>query len=227
MYAIKAYYVLNFKALIKDKLSLFWSLFVPALILISNAGNGVKLQSMDMRWFWAYIIFNYYIYGLGLNCLQSKTTGSLKTAFSIKNSALEFFIANLLTQITFSFISIFIFNIVAAILNQVNFLSMTMYSTILIVLSIPVGFLCFNITLLNKISYNSMSTLVNVASVVCLMFIRLESPINIINPLRNIASILLMRSPVEIISYIIISLICIGTGLYSTKKYSAISNEVR
>lgn len=225
MNVIKAYYKLNMKMLFKDKLAFIWSIFLPSIFLILNKDTIKGI--LDMRYFWSYVIFSSYVFGVGLHSLIQKEEGTLKTYFSIKESRIEFFIANVLTQITFCFISIFLFNLFGTMLFKMNFLLMVIYSFILIILSIPVAFLFFNITLIKNIHVNSLNTFLTIITMIFLFIMNIDTIFNLINPLLYISNILVIDSFNEILLYVGISITCVISGLYSIKSYSVISNEKR
>ncbi len=145
MNIVKAYYILNMKMLIKDKLSFIWAIFLPSTLFIFNTKEFYDV--IDMRFYWAYIIFSAYVFGVGLHSLNLKEQGTLKTYFSIRESRVELFVANILTQITFSFISIFFFNLFSYLTIKTDIWLMLIYSIILIFAAIPVAFLFFSVTL--------------------------------------------------------------------------------
>lgn len=225
MNVVKAYYKLNMKMLFKDKLAFIWSVFLPSIFLILNKDTIKSI--LDMRYFWSYVIFSSYVFGVGLHSLIQKEEGTLKTYFSIKESRIEFFIANVLTQMTFCFISILLFNIFAMIIFKMKLILMIIYSLILIVLSIPLTFLFFNITLIKNIHVNSLNTFLTIITMIFLFIMHNDTIVNLINPLIYISNILVLDSVNEILLYIGISIICVISGLYSIKNYSVISNEKR
>lgn len=222
---VKGYYVLNMKMLLKDKISFIWSIFLPSSIFMFN--RNIFNDVLDMRFYWGYIIFSSYVFGVGLHSLRLKEQGTLKTYFSIKESRFEFFIANVLTQITFTFIAIFFFNLFCSLLVKLNIVKMIIYSIILIIASLPVAFVFFWITIIKNIHYNSINTIVTIMTTVFMFMAQIDTKINYINPLIYISNILLIDSKKNIVEYITISILCVVVGVYSIKNYSIISNEVR
>lgn len=225
MNIIKAYFILNLKMLAKDKLGLIWSIFLPTFFIV---GNGLNLNNaIDLRYYWAYIILNSYIFGIGLHALRQKEYGTLKTFFSIKFSRWEFFVASLLTQMVFIETSLILFNWVASIFSDINFLTAMALSNILLVAMIPMAFFTFNITRLKKIHVNSLTTLITIIISVCLFMMGVDARLVFLNPLYYTANILLDCTYWDVCIYISISIVFIISGVRSICNYSILSNEVR
>lgn len=220
-----AYYFLNLKMLNKDKLTLIWTTLLPSVFLMINFNNVHDL--LELRFWWTYIIVTSYVFGIGIHALRQKEDGTLKTYFSIKNTPLLFFLANLFTQITFSFVSILLFNLLASLLFNFSIILLTYYSTLLILISIPFAFFCYNISLIRKVHFNSLTTCASMFIFVCMVMMSVNTNLNMFNPIIYISQTLTMSSIQEYLVYTVVSLFCIATGGYSIKHYSAISHEVR
>ena len=108
--SVTSYAIFNIKMLLKDKISLLWSITLPLITFFMNHSNVTS--EWDMIFWWVYIIICAYVYGIGIYALHLKEYGSLKTIFSINNSPWCFFLGNLLTQIIFSFICVNFLNLV-------------------------------------------------------------------------------------------------------------------
>lgn len=225
MNIVKAYFILNVKMLAKDKLSLLWSVLLPTFFVITNKLNVTNI--LDVRFYWAYIIFNSYVFGIGLHALRQKEYGTLKTFFSIKSSKWEFFLASVLTQIVFIEVSLIIFNFFIFLITGMNFIKMIILSNVLLILMMPMAFFFFNITLFNKIHVNSLSSLLMILISLSLIIMGIDTCLNILNPLFYASNILIIKTFDEIFLYILISMLCIVTGCYSIHNYSVLSNEVR
>lgn len=227
MNAIKAYFRLNLKVLLNDKISFIWSIIFPIGFILSG------LYSLDepiqMAGYYAYIIFYAYVIQLALECLYVKNSGYLKVYFSIKETKLEFFMSHLLSQVIFSFISILAVNLVTTVLYRLNFVQMMKYGVVMIITGIPVAFLFFAITLIKGISYKTLATIMNIA----LAFFALvapktfESPINFINPLVYMCCVVWINNVKGVLIYSAVAAICVAIGLFCISRYSAKSNEVR
>lgn len=225
MYVIKAYYILNIKLLLKDKLSFIWALLLPAIFLYSNRGSIQDI--LDLRFWWSYIIFSSYLFGIGIHMLRHKESGTLKTFFSIKEARIEFFIANLLTQITFSMICICLLNILSCFLFSFDFIKLSMSSFKLIWMSVPMAFFTTIITNIRKVHVNTVNTLLTMASFIFIFLLSLKTNLNKFNPLLLLSNTIILKSIREYLLYAFISIIFIVIGIFSIKKYSVISNETR
>lgn len=224
MRVVKAYYILNLKMLRNEIFTLIWSLLLPVIFLTLNINNIHSLY--DLRFFWAFIIISCFFYGVGIHAAKLRNEGLLKTYFSITESRYEFFFANILTQMTFIFFSFLLFNITASIIFQFNMFQLTYYSTFLIILSIPIAFLSFTLTLITKINANDVSTIVSILMLVS--FITLFSTdFNHFNLIRIVGDLLIDHTLNGYILYSIVSISSIILGLFSLKKYSVISLESR
>lgn len=225
MNVIKAYFTLNMKLLFQDKLTFVWSIILPSVFLIANKSNITSV--LDLRYFWVYIIFNHYVFGVGIHSLKQKEFGTLKTFFSIKPAKWEFFIANIFTQFVFIIFSLVIFNSIASIFLKFNYLEINLKSFLLMILMIPIAFLFFGVTLFKNVHANTLSTILTILISVSLIMMGMNTNLNIFNPLLYTSNILTMQTLNQKIIYLIISIICIGIGYCSVKKYSVLSNEVR
>ncbi|MCI9351592.1 MAG: hypothetical protein HFE54_06575, partial [Turicibacter sp.] len=179
-----------------------------------------------LRFYWAYIIFSAYVFGIGLHALHLKEQGCLKTYFSIKPTRLAFFIANLLTQMTFSFVTLLIFNFLGAQVLNVNVLPLIGASTLLMIGGIPLAFLFYGLTLFKRVHYQSLNTLMVIVTSFCLLGQSVWGRMGILNPLNYLAMILEMKGK-PFVGYFLMSFAFIAIGCYSIKKFSVMSNEVR
>lgn len=225
--AVKAYFRLNLKVLLKDKLSFIWGILFPVVFILT--GMYTLEEPIQMIGYYAYVIFYAYVIQLALDCLYVKNAGYLKVYFSIKETKLEFFMAHLFCQIIFTFISILIINLFATIWYRLNFLEMMKYGVVMIITCIPVAFLFFGITLIKGISFRTLSTVMNIALALFAMMAPKvwESPINYINPLVYMCAIIWIDNLKGVIIYSIVAAVSVTCGLVCISRYSALSNEVR
>lgn len=225
MYPIIAYLKYNIKMLSKDKLPMVWSILLPSIFLIINKTNVLYVQ--DLRFWWSYIIVSSYIYGIGLYALSLRESGCLKTTFSINHNRFSFFFGILLTQVLYSFVCITIFNILVFMIYRFHVMALFLYSNAMILLLIPIGFLGFSITLIKKIHVNSLSTLVNIIFMVLFYLLSFNTEYYYINPLYYFSNVIMIRTILEIIFFLVTSIIMILIGVYSIKQFSAIPTERR
>lgn len=225
MNQVNAYILLNIKILSKDKISYVWSILMPSIFLLLNRRNVIEIQ--DLRFWWVYIVLNSFIYGIGLHSLILRESGSLKTSFSIHKNSFLFFVANLITQMLYSFVCICIFNIVSFILYGFSFLHLLVYAILSVVILIPVAFLSFNLTLIKKVHPNSLSTLMSIMLILMFSSLSFQSSYYKMNPIYYISKLLILSSWKEIVIYLIISTITIGISIYSILSFSSIPTERR
>lgn len=222
---VLAYFLVNIKTLMKDKISLIWSIVLPTIFMLTNQANIHNL--LDVRYYWAYIIFNSYIFGIGIHAIRQREFGTLKTFFSIKDSRWEFFWANVFTQICFIELTLIIFNLFITLTTGFSFIKMMVLSSVLLFLMLPIAFLSFIISIFEKIHVNTLSSILTMLIMICLLALGVQKPINCINPLYYASNILLIDKGMEVLIYSIISVLSIAGGCWSIKNYSAASNEVR
>ncbi|MGN0289821.1 MAG: hypothetical protein ACI4DQ_09435 [Lachnospiraceae bacterium] len=222
---IKAYYILNMKMLLREKISFIWSIVLPAVMIVMYQENGYT--EMDMRYYYAYIIFSSYLFGVGLHSIQVRQSGSLKVFFSIREARYEFFIANILTQITYSCICVSILNVIITILYKLNFLILCGEMLIMIIGAIPIAFASCVLSLIKNVRYGNINTVATICVMIFLFLIKMPFWWNIFNPLYLTSNILLIHSWRDFGIYILISTAAIFMGIMSIRHYSVISGEVR
>jgi ABC-2 type transport system permease protein len=225
MIQIISYYKYNIKILAKDKIPLIWSVIVPSVFLYLNRQFVYTIK--DLRFWWAYIIISSYIYGVGIYAMTMKESGTLKTLFSISNTPFLFFFGNLLTQITYCVICISVFNIVAILFFNYPLFIIFYYSIKIILLSIPIAFLGMVLTLFKKIHVNSLSSLTNIIMMIFFFSMNIDGPLQKLNPIRFYADIILLQTKIELIHYVITSLLFISFGVFCIAKFSVIPIDKR
>lgn len=221
---IKAYVEYNIKSLIKDKLSFLWSIAVPTMVLLFSY-EGINPQ--DLRFWWSYIIISSFLFGVGIHALTLKESGVMRTIFSIKDDKVSFFAGNLITQILYSFISLFIFNLIASFILSYNFFYLLAQSTKMIILCIPIAFLGYNFTLINKVHANTISSIASMIIFGLFILLGMNSKLNRFNPMLIIADTMIMTGMRSKMIYIIVSMIIILISIPSIVNYKCLSNERR
>lgn len=222
---VKSYALFNIKMLIKDKISLLWSFMLPGITLLMNYKN--LTNESELSYWWVYIIVCSYIYGVGIYALQLKEYGSLKTLFSINNSPWAFFLGNLLTQIIFSFISVNLLNVFVIIILPFSFLKLFLYSSIAIIVCLPVAFIGYNLTLVKKIHANTINTVFSMLIFGSFMLLNTNSELNNYNPLAILSHVLINGNNGVFFKYAVLSVILSLVSMYSIVNFQPISNERR
>lgn len=225
MHIIKAYYILNLKMLNKDKLTLFWNISIPTAFMLMNKSYIHEIS--DMRFYWTYTIVGAYILGIGMNALRQREAGNLRTYFSIKPARMEFFLSMVLTQVTFCLISLLCVNLIATIMFGFNLMLLMVSTFKLIILSLPLCFLSFAITLWHSMNSNTANTIASISIFIFFMLIGNNQTWDRINPVVYIGNLLMMNTLGEYVIYIVLSGLFLIIGLYSIKNYSILSVERR
>lgn len=223
--SVTSYAIFNIKMLLKDKISLLWSITLPLITFFMNHSNVTS--EWDMIFWWVYIIICAYVYGIGIYALHLKEYGSLKTIFSINNSPWCFFLGNLLTQIIFSFICVTFLNLVVVMLLPLSFFKLLLYSTVSIIICIPFAFLGYNLTLLKKVHSNTVQSIFTMAIFGLFVLLNTDSSFNKYNPLYSVANIILKNDRAGNTIYFISSVLIILVSLYAVIKFEPTSNERR
>jgi ABC-2 type transport system permease protein len=224
MSAIFAYLNLNIKMLLKDKLPFLWSISLPIVMLLLNK-NSVN-EAIELRYWWSYIIISSYVFGVGLHALRLREEGLLKTFFSIKQTKMEFFFANLITQILYSLVCLTIFDIFACFMFGFNFFYCMWLSVLSIIYALPIAFLSYNLTLFSKLHYNLLNTVVMIVIFALFCLMQYNHTLNDYNILLTVSNSLIFSAK-DLIIYFSASLACIFASFYSILKYSVASTEVR
>lgn len=177
---ILAYTILNMKSLLKDKIPFVWSILLPMVMFMMNFHN-IKTEK-DLTPWWVYMSLCSFIYGIGVYALELKESGCLRTIFSISYSPIAFFLGNLVTQIIFSMISIYLFDIVVGIFKQFSIPHLMVYSFETIVLCIPFAFLGYGVTLLKKLHVNSIRTIFTIVMFGMFLMVGRDTKLNMYHP---------------------------------------------
>lgn len=225
MRQVLAFAEVNLKLLLKDKLSFIWSIALPTILLLSNksAISGYE----DLRFWWVYIVVSSYLFGVGIYALQLKESGVMRVIFSIRNNPWTFFFGNFVTQIIYSIICLAVFNLIASVLLDMNYIKAAACSLKTILYCIPIGFLGYNLTLLRSIHVRSVETVASISIFGLLILMNIDTPFNRINPLAVISDILIEENAAFLAVYLLVSLILILCSLYSVSSYTCVSNERR
>lgn len=222
---IKAYYILNMKMLVREKLSFIWSIVLPAVMIIMSGASGYT--EIDMRYYYAYILFSSYLFGVGLHSIRVRQNGSLKVFFSIREARYEFFTANILTQITYSCICISILNVIVTILYRLNFVTLCGEMLVMVIGGLPIAFASCALSLIKNVHYGNINTIATICVTICLFLIGRPYWWNMFNPLYLTSNILLIDSWMELGIYGLVSAVAVFVGIRSVRQYTVMSGEVR
>lgn len=217
---------LNILLLLKDKVSLVWSLLLPTIMLFINSKEITSINNLS--YWWIYIVFNSFIYGVGVFALQEKDSGALSIIFSIKWIPKQFFFGLLLTQILYSLFCLALFNIIPVVMFNFNYIELMFFSLLAILITIPVAFVGYNTTYFKNLYASTISSICNILVFLCFIIINVRTPFNFINSFLIIGNELgnFMDGKINLI-YIIISLLLIVISLPSIIYFKPLSNESR
>lgn len=224
MNVVIAYYMLNIKMLKNEKITFLWSIVLPVIFLLLNLKNIDYID--DLRFFWAFIIISSYLYGVGIHAVKLRDFGLLKTYFSIKEARFEFFCASILTQVTYIFFCFLVFNLVASIAINVNFVQLFLQSSLLIILTFPLAFFSIVLTRLKRLNGNELGTIVSIFMLISMMLL-FASSTHYFNPIGVIADVIFIKTLLDCMLYIIVSVVLIIIGVICIKKYDVISTDMR
>lgn len=217
---------LNMTILLKDKLSFFWSIALPIIILFLNA-NNIKTE-FDLVFWWIYMFINSFIFGVGLYALSERDTGYLSIIFSIKWIPLEFFFGSLMTQIFYNILCFIIFNLLASIIFKFSFLYLCFLSTVSLIMTIPVAFLGYNLTYIKNAHSSTLNSISSIFIFLLFILLGIDNDINKYNPLVIIAdSIFKILNKEMPMTYILISIFLIILSVPSIIYFKPLSTERR
>lgn len=178
---------LNLTVLLKDKISLIWGLLLPTITLLFNM-NNIQSSSVLVYW-WVYIFFTAFIYGVGLYALSEKDSGILIFIYSIKWINFQFFLGCLLTQIVYGLICMILFNLLASILLSFNFIILCLYGLLSLIICIPLAFISYNFTYIKSLYSTSITSICNILVFSMFITIGFSNNLNHYNPLYKMAQI--------------------------------------
>ena len=235
---IKAYFLLGVKAMSKDWLGFVWGLTFPGISLFLRAHSMDAAQYVDLsmyvlglRFLWAFVIINAYLFGIGFNAAELRESGNLRTYFSIRPAKVQFFIAKLLTQVVFVLLCLTIFNAAAAAVIGRGFIYMMGRTLFMVAASLPFAFLAAGVTLVRKVFLNSLRTLVSIATaLLTVLAMGTFGDFNVlafVNPVSFVGETLTMRYANDFVYWGVVSLLFVVVGVLSVWRFTPISKEVR
>lgn len=225
MKKIATYVQINCILLFKSKLSIFWSVGFPIVLLIFNK-NNIKSEK-ELAFWWVYIVLCSFFYGVGIYSVQLREWGIMKTLFSINKNNWIYFLGNVITQILYSFFCLFLFDLFSSGLLHINLIVNLYYSIKVILYCLPIAFLSYNLNLFKKIQIETIQTMSNI--IIFLMFILVGKikVLDYINPLLLISKIIFSKNIIYNMLYLFLSLLLIIFSIPNINKFSCLSSERR
>lgn len=219
-----AYYIINIKSLLIDKLSFVWSITLPLIMYFINSGNIDNMQ--DLSYYWCYMIISSYVFGLGIYAVEMRESGCLRTIFSINKSKVAYIIGNIATQLSYMLICVSVFNIVISINSNYGFLEMEKYCSLLIILCFPIGIGSYFVSVLHIFYISSIKTLMTILLFFLLILSNCEYQVNKFNLLYIIPKILYGNINYGM-RYVVICILLLLAGAIGIYDFGAISKEKR
>ena len=219
-----AYFVINIKSLLIDKVSFIWSITFPLIMFYINIDSISHV--LDLSYYWCYMIISSYLFGLGIYAVEMRESGCLKTIFSINNSKVAYILGNIVTQLVYTLICVSVFNLLVMFKLKYNFFEMETSAIILMLLCLPIGIGSYAVVVLHSFYISSIKTLITILLFFLLIITGSNSYINEYNLLYIIPTILFGYYN-YLPQYIVICTLLVVTGLIGMYDFGAISKEKR
>lgn len=217
---LSALVLLRLKLLFKDKITYVWTILLPVIMTIFNKEN---ITEDTIIFYIIYMIIYSLFYGTAFKPMQEIKNGTAEHIFSYyRAKKYEYFLSLLFVQIIYILISSYIYMIFCYIFIGDYFLKYMLYIPIITMLSIPIGFLFFNLVLINVSNINTFYTIGNIILFIMLMLLNVETPINYINPMVwfYLSFVNLINFNLNfLIVYALFSLLIIVLSMYSILRF--------
>ncbi|WP_128896744.1 hypothetical protein [Longirhabdus pacifica] len=157
-----AFFIINLKMILLEKVVYLWTIILPVVLAIGQSAFLKEVEPVFfLHWFWVYIMISSFLNGVGLQLAELKEYGLLKTFTLVAGSKLYAIWGLIASQIVYSMISLSVFNIIVGSYYGVFSIKMILISYVgLLILSIPLSFLFLLIPLIPA-KNSSMNTLLN------------------------------------------------------------------
>lgn len=221
---IWAYFMLNIKSLFIEKISFVWSIALPFIMFFINKGNVHTVK--DLSYYWCYMTMNTYIFGLGIYAVEMRESGCLKTIFSINSSKLAYILGNIMTQITYAWICLSVFNVFVALEMKISYFILLKYSLYVMIMCFPLGIGSYFISMWHIFYISSMKTIITIIMFLTLLITGNGHWSNNFNLLFIIPEVLYENKGYWI-SYIFLSIVLIIIGMIGIYYFDPISKERR
>ncbi len=155
-----AYFWLNTKSILVEKVSMLWSVSLPLILFYMNRGGVDSLR--DLSFYWCNIVVTSYVFGLGIYAVEMRESGCLKTVFSIYRSKAAYIFGNFLTQLIYITLCVSVFNLFVVWEKGMDFWVLERYSLYTICMCLPFGIGSYGISLMQMFYISTMKTIVSV-----------------------------------------------------------------
>ena len=228
--------VFNLKSILKDRITLVWTLIFPILMIIINFSvyqNSVKTiedKEILLVQFWSFMTILILLNGIAVEIANIREVGALKSYVMLAGSKYPFILAILVSQILILSISISVISILFMALFKLFSLKILLYAFIYILLIIPISFIFLVVTSL-PFKASSIATISTILSIALFYIVNMQLfGLEWINPLHFLYKLgelivlgfnhFSMIIPIIYVLYVVI-------GLYALLKLDINSKIIR
>jgi len=190
MNQINSFLVFNLKSILKDRITLVWTLIFPILLIIINFSiyqNSVKTiedKEILLVQFWSFMTIMVLLNGIAVEIANIREVGALKSYVMLAGSKYPFILAILVSQILILSISITVITILFTILFKLFSLKILLYAFIYILLIVPISFIFLVVTSL-PFKASSIATISTILSIALFYIVNMQLfGLEWINPLH-------------------------------------------
>lgn len=236
MNQLNSFLVFNLKSILKDRITLVWTLIFPILMIIINFSvyqNSVKTiedKEILLVQFWSFMTILILLNGIAVEIANIREVGALKSYVMLAGSKYPFILAILVSQILILSISISVISILFMALFKLFSLKILLYAFIYILLIIPISFIFLVITSL-PFKASSIATISTILSIALFYIVNMQLfGLEWINPLHFLYKLgelivlgfnhFSMMIPIIYVLYVVI-------GLYALLKLDINSKIIR
>ncbi len=236
MNQLNSFLVFNLKSILKDRITLVWTLIFPILMIIINFSvyqNSVKTiedKEILLVQFWSFMTIMILLNGIAVEIANIREVGALKSYVMLAGSKYPFILAILVSQILILSISITVISILFMALFKLFSLKILLYAFIYILLIIPISFIFLVVTSL-PFKASSIATISTILSIALFYIVNMQLfGLEWINPLHFLYKLgelivlgfnhFSMMIPIIYVLYVVI-------GLYALLKLDINSKIIR
>ncbi|MDT0709001.1 hypothetical protein RM577_11845 [Mammaliicoccus sciuri] len=190
MNQLNSFLVFNLKSILKDRITLVWTLIFPILLIIINFSiyqNSVKTiedKEILLVQFWSFMTIMVLLNGIAVEIANIREVGALKSYVMLAGSKHPFILAILVSQILILSISITVITILFTILFKLFSLKILLYAFIYILLIVPISFIFLVVTSL-PFKASSIATISTILSIALFYIVNMQLfGLEWINPLH-------------------------------------------
>lgn len=190
MNQLNSFLVFNLKSILKDRITLVWTLIFPILLIIINFSiyqNSVKTiedKKILLVQFWSFMTIMVLLNGIAVEIANIREVGALKSYVMLAGSKYPFILAILVSQILILSISITVITILFTILFKLFSLKILLYAFIYILLIVPISFIFLVVTSL-PFKASSIATISTILSIALFYIVNMQLfGLEWINPLH-------------------------------------------